>query len=253
MTSVTIPVPQSPIGFVEIDGQRYSVFVPREWYRFFGLIQTAIGGSTDVIGTVTGSSPQTSSEEMIATTFVMLVDALIDASSIAVSARARAEDLQRRVENLESQAVGRDETLIQRIADLEALIPRQNETGEILKQLAKLTSGTYTPTLFNDANLDASTAYSCQYLRNGDVVTVSGRVDIDPTLTATITRLGISLPIASNLANSNECAGAAGSSGIAGQVAAIGGDSTNDRAQMVWLSGDVTNTAMYFIFTYRII
>lgn len=129
-----------------------------------------------------------------------------------------------------------------------------DSTGS-LKQSAQLTlaSGTYTPTLANVANLAASTAYQCQYLRVGSTVTVSGKVDVDPTLAATSTQLGISLPIASNLGAAEDCAGAAFSSAIAGQGAAILGDATNNRAQMQWLSGDITNQAMYFTFTYEII
>lgn len=122
-----------------------------------------------------------------------------------------------------------------------------------LTGLPTIAQGTYTPTLTNVANLDASTAYSCQYIRIGSTVTVSGRVDIDPTLAATSTQLGISLPVASNFANSNECAGTAFASGIATQGAAILADTTNDRAQLQYISGDITNQAMYFTFTYRII
>ena len=59
-------------------------------------------------------------------------------------------------------------------------------------------SGTYTPTLTNATNIDASTATSCQYMRVGNVVTVSGSVNIDPTAaTGTLAELRISLPIAS--------------------------------------------------------
>lgn len=114
-------------------------------------------------------------------------------------------------------------------------------------------SGTYTPTLTNVANLDASTAYQCQYIRVGRVVTVSGKVDVDPTLAATSTQLGISLPIVSNLGAAEDCAGCAFASGIAGQGAAILGDATNNRAQMQWVSADVTNQSMYFTFTYEVI
>ena len=102
---------------------------------------------------------------------------------------------------------------------------------------ALLASGTYTPTLTNGANMAASTAYSCQYLRVGDTVTVSGRVDVDPTLTATATELGISLPIASALAsaNANELAGVGSAPGIAGMVMSVRADVTNDRASMIWI------------------
>ena len=114
-------------------------------------------------------------------------------------------------------------------------------------------SGVYTPTLTNVANLDASTAYQCQYLRLNDFVIVTGKVDIDPTLTATSTELGISLPIASNLGATEDCAGVAFAATIAAQGAAILGDATNNRAQMQWISGDTTNQSMYFTFSYQII
>lgn len=116
-----------------------------------------------------------------------------------------------------------------------------------------LISGTYTPTLTNVANLAASTAYVCQYMRVGTVVTVSGKVDIDPTLAATSTQLGISLPIASNLATAEQCAGTAFASGIAAQGAAILGDAGNNRAQLQYVSSDVSNQPMYFNFQYQII
>lgn len=116
-----------------------------------------------------------------------------------------------------------------------------------------IVSGTYTPTLTNVANLDSSTAYACQYLRVGYSVTVSGRVDINPTLAATTTQLGISLPVASDFASSNECGGTAAASGIAGQVAAIRADAANNRAELVFTAGDVTDQPMYFSFTYTVI
>ena len=116
-----------------------------------------------------------------------------------------------------------------------------------------LRSGAYTPTLTNVANLDASTAYECQYLRVGSVVVVSGKVDVDPTLAATSTQLGISLPIVSNLGASEDCAGTAFAAGVAGQGAAILGDTANDRAQMQWVSGDLANRGMFFIFAYQVL
>jgi len=58
-------------------------------------------------------------------------------------------------------------------------------------------SGTYTPTVAGLANVDVTTANECQYMRVGDVVTVSGRISIDATATGTLTRVSCSLPIAS--------------------------------------------------------
>lgn len=114
-------------------------------------------------------------------------------------------------------------------------------------------SGTYTPTVTNLANLDALTAYSCQWSRVGSVVTVSGKIDLNPTLTATSTRAGISFPIASNLGSDEDCAGAAFSPTVASMGAAIVGDKNNDTAMVQFISSDMANNSFYFTFTYRII
>lgn len=115
-------------------------------------------------------------------------------------------------------------------------------------------SGTYTPTLTNVTNISASTAYQCQYMRVGNVVTVSGKVDIDPTVAGAI-RLGISLPLSSAVPNDFECAGVA--STISGAVIYSGGiraDTVNDRADLntLILVGDVGNESYFFTFTYLI-
>lgn len=122
-----------------------------------------------------------------------------------------------------------------------------------LADVATLSAGIYTPTLFNVANLAASTAYSCQYLRVGSSVTVSGKVDVDPTLTATDTQLGISLPIASAFANANECAGCAWAPTLTSEGGAILADVANGRATLQWKAVDVTNAARFFSFTYRVL
>lgn len=137
-------------------------------------------------------------------------------------------------------------------ADIPAAIARDTEVTAAIAAL-NLASGTYTPTLTNVANLDGSTAFQCQYTRVGSVVTVSGKVSIDPTLAATSTQLGISLPIASNFGAEEDCAGTAVAPGIAGQCSAIKADTTNDRAQLQFVSGDLTNQPMFMTFSYRII
>jgi hypothetical protein len=120
-----------------------------------------------------------------------------------------------------------------------------------LADVTTLSAGIYTPTLFNTTNVSASTAYSAQYIRVGSSVTVSGRVDVDPTA-AVATLLGISLPIASALANDNECAGVAASPVAAGESAAIEGDVANGRASLRWVAVDLTNHRFFFTFTYRV-
>lgn len=121
-----------------------------------------------------------------------------------------------------------------------------------LTALPTIASGTYTPTLSNRTNIGASTAYSCQYMRIGSVVTVSGRVDIDPVAGGD-TVLGISLPIASNFTAANECAGAAECPEVASLSATILGDATNNDAILEFQTVDTVNRPFYFTFTYRII
>jgi hypothetical protein len=114
-------------------------------------------------------------------------------------------------------------------------------------------SGTYTPTLTNSANIDASTAFVCQYIRVGNVVTVSGQLNIDFTSAATYTSLGMSLPIASDFANGNELGGVASSGVATVNTLGILADVTNNRAQFDGCSAATVNTAMRFSFTYLIL
>lgn len=63
---------------------------------------------------------------------------------------------------------------------------------------AVVAAGTYTPTLTAVANVSTSTPSVMQWLRVGNTVTVSGRVDVKATAVA-LTQIGISLPVASAL------------------------------------------------------
>lgn len=114
------------------------------------------------------------------------------------------------------------------------------------------TTQTYTPTLTNVTNLDASTAYACQYLRVGNVVLVSGKVDLDPTA-AGATELGLSLPIASNLATEQQLGGSAQTAAVAGEGIAIRADAANNRAALVYTAVDVANKSWFFSFAYQVL
>lgn len=113
-------------------------------------------------------------------------------------------------------------------------------------------SGTYTPTLTNVANLDGSTAYACQYMRVGDVVTVSGRFDVDITTISTLTQLDISLPIASALTAANQAGGTASTVSGVNDHAGIMADATNDRVSVVWQTSSGSAFSMFFSFTYLV-
>lgn len=115
-----------------------------------------------------------------------------------------------------------------------------------------IASGTYTPTLTNTTNVAASTAYLSQWIRVGNVITVTGKVDIDVT-SAAATLMGLSLPIASNLATEQNLAGTANSAAAASLSAAIRADATNDRAAVVFTATSTTNDSYFFTFTYTVL
>lgn len=133
-----------------------------------------------------------------------------------------------------------------------------NNTGSVTGTTNQyIASGTYTFTPVNVANVAASTAYPSQWMRVGNVVTVSGKVDIDATLAVnTATELGIPLPIASNLTAEENCAGDAVSdvsvAGLPALSARVKADAANDRAAVSFNSLSLTNDPYSFQFTYVI-
>lgn len=116
-----------------------------------------------------------------------------------------------------------------------------------------IASGTYTPTLTNETNIDASTAFACQWMRVGNVVTVSGKVQIDATTVAVLTQLGLSLPVASAFTASEQCSGTGTSSDDPAEAVGVLADTVNDRARLEWICGFTANRTFHFIFMYSII
>jgi hypothetical protein len=130
---------------------------------------------------------------------------------------------------------------------------QHNKTRDSLPILA---SGTYSPTITSVANLDAVSISSCQFLRVGNTVTVSGEITSDPTTAAgTLTRARFTLPIASNLTASAQCSGNAniGISGTAALGAAIKGDATNDQAEIAFGATYTSSLTYNFSFTYQVL
>lgn len=117
-------------------------------------------------------------------------------------------------------------------------------------------SGTYTPSLTDTTNVAASTAFPCQYMRVGAVVTVSGYVDVDVTAGETATALDISLPIATTFSNDYECGGTAVPSSRISAFSAGGirANTVANIARLAYFSGTSTSNESYFFsFTYQII
>lgn len=111
--------------------------------------------------------------------------------------------------------------------------------------------GTYTPTGTIGVNITTLTPQQCQYLRVGDVVTVSGQVDATVTSNGS-TNFRITLPIASDIGNSYNVGGA-GAQNAGNMPWAIRGDITNNAAQFSTFTPGGGNHNIHFSFTYRII
>jgi hypothetical protein len=124
------------------------------------------------------------------------------------------------------------------------------DTGIDPANIPTLASGTYTPTLTGTSNVNASTAYQCQYSRIGDVITVSGKIQIDPTATAA-TVIRISLPVTTDFANEYECAGTGALIISTNEAASIKADVTNNEAELRYVS-EGTTTDIFFQFTYKL-
>ena len=138
-----------------------------------------------------------------------------------------------------------------------ALHNNPDDQGDATEQ--DIRSGTYTPSLTNVANVTSSQAYTCQWFRVGNVVTVSGRIDLDTIADSdTLTQLGISLPVDSTFASNdaNECSGiavATNSANINNRPAKIDADVLNSRAQLSFLADEVGTHSFSFNYTYVVL
>lgn len=118
--------------------------------------------------------------------------------------------------------------------------------------LSSIASGTYTPTLSNLLNITAATPGNWQYMRVGDVVTVSGSVTVEPTAAAsTLTEFEFDLPIASDFNVTGELSGTLWGFDIASNGGQVTGTGSNGICQ--WNSQGVSETDIFIHFTYIII
>jgi hypothetical protein len=116
-----------------------------------------------------------------------------------------------------------------------------------------IASGTYIPTLTNVSQVAASTPYQCQWIRVGNVVTVSGKVDVQCAGVGTSALLRISLPIPSTISAQENVAGTDQANANQTVAGAIYGDTTNNAAYILWANITSTvNTGHFFTFTYLI-
>lgn len=136
--------------------------------------------------------------------------------------------------------------LSKRLDGIEIAMAQYADPTALLAETVKW--GTYTPTLTNVTNVTASTAFACQYVRLGRMVCVSGRLSINPTVAATLTEVGLSLPIASDFVG-GECSGSAGCS--SSDSVAISEDVANNRAKLQLTPTDSADQTYRFVFMYK--
>jgi len=125
-------------------------------------------------------------------------------------------------------------------------------TGTVNQYIA---SGTYTPTVTSISNCSATSGNKCQYMRVGNIVTVSGSVNLTITSGgAASTEVGVSLPIASDISVQSDLGGAftvnrATTSG----AEQCSGDTANNWASLSFLSSSTGLGRIYFTFTYEVL
>jgi hypothetical protein len=114
-------------------------------------------------------------------------------------------------------------------------------------------SGTYTPTLTAGSNYSSGSVYTgWRFIRVGNVVEVAGAVNITPSAGSVIVTFGISLPIASDLANTYDLSGEVGTVFQAGTYRAhmglISADTGNNRASasIEFINGSANDIAIRF-------
>jgi microcystin-dependent protein len=145
--------------------------------------------------------------------------------------------------------------------DSTGLVALQNASGLQIARTAvtapaasdgNIYSGTYTPAVVNGTNVAASTVQACQYMRVGNVVTVSGAFSMQPTAANTLTELTLSLPVPSNLAVASNLAGT-GVGGSQNHAIRMFGATTNDLAQVSGFPPSTVSVTYNFTFTYQVI
>ena len=117
--------------------------------------------------------------------------------------------------------------------------------------LQTVDSGSYMPAYVGVANVESITPFEARWVRIGDVVTVSGRMQVDPVANTTATSVRIPLPVASDVLTVAFLDGSAISINVADHVAFIEGDTANDAAIMSFTSRISTPVTWNFSFSYR--
>lgn len=114
---------------------------------------------------------------------------------------------------------------------------------------ANVVSGTYTPVLNVGGNVNRAGVSVCQYMRVGNIVTVSGELQIDAKGAGAI-EIGMSLPVAARFTASGDAAGTAASG--AGAILRLSADPAANRVKVSGVAGSRETAGYSFIVTYKL-
>ena len=117
--------------------------------------------------------------------------------------------------------------------------------------LGNVFSSTYTPAISNTSNCTLSFAYTTGFFRVGDMVTVSGVIDIDPTASGAVS-FQMTIPVASNLGTIADLGGTFGDASNYA-MGVIYGNVANDTAQFAYIATGTAAQSLAFTFSYRVI
>lgn len=129
---------------------------------------------------------------------------------------------------------------------MSAVTLTKNNQAKFAKIVAAY-SDTYTPTLTGVANVTSSTPRLSFANVVNNIVSIAGELDVVPVAGSTLTKVGISLYLSSDLTNSYDLDGG-GSKG-----AIITADTTNNRAELSFTSSGTTTETLKFWLTYIVI
>lgn len=244
-------LPTPPFG-VPLFDQANNTLNP-QWQNFFNnlvaFIVTVSGAPTDAEYWLSKSDATLTNERNLGALATGLLFITV-AAGIATPSSLSVVPLLRGGTNADLSGTGGTSQVLKQSSAGATVTVGQLATSDI----SGLAASTYTPTLTNVANVAASTAFACQWMQVGTTVTVSGKVDIDPTSATTLTQLGISLPVASTFATAQQCGGTAAAPAVSGYSAGILADTTNHRAELDFTTAtDVANRSWYFSFTYMVV
>lgn len=111
-------------------------------------------------------------------------------------------------------------------------------------------SGSYTPVASSIQNVSIATPYVWQWLRVGDTVHVTGRLDVTPLSIGVICIVEFTLPILTDIQSISNLAGAGAS--INSQAGSIYGDPSTERGRFGYKSADLNLQGMCLTFSYTV-